>query len=74
MHYPESGLLRIFLPSTWLNKGKKKQLSWMSSGKIGKRPPRSAVFEDGVEDREHLAHAQATKANFFGLPAAKRRS
>jgi hypothetical protein len=32
------------------------------------------VFEDGVEDREHLAHAQATKANFFGLPAAKRRS
>src|SRR5829696_2525482 len=34
-----------------------KQLSWMSSRKIARRPPRSTVFEDGVEDREQLAHA-----------------
>src|SRR5215216_1123265 len=36
---------------------KKKQLSWMSRGKVVRRPPRGAVFEDGVEDREQLAHA-----------------
>src|SRR5215212_6851702 len=36
---------------------KRKQLSWMSRGKIVRNPPRSTVFEDGVEDREQLAHA-----------------
>src|SRR5215207_5215551 len=29
----------------------------MSSRKIVRRPPGSTVFEDGVEDREQLAHA-----------------
>src|SRR3954451_7166652 len=29
----------------------------MSRGKIVRNPPRSTVFEDGVEDREQLAHA-----------------
>src|SRR5215213_10993020 len=42
---------------TRVNKDKKKQLSWMSRGKVVRRPPRGAVFEDGVEDREQLAHA-----------------
>src|SRR5215207_7858920 len=55
-------------------RGKKKQLSWMSRGKVLRRSPGNTVFEDGVEDREQLAHAQATNATFFGLPAAKRRS
>ena len=44
-------------PLTLVNKDNKKQLSWMSRGKIGSRFPRGAVFEDGVEDREQLAHA-----------------
>jgi hypothetical protein len=44
----------------FVNKGKKmrrKQLSWMSSGKVVRRPPRGTVFEDGVEDREQFSHA-----------------
>jgi hypothetical protein len=52
-----SEVRRTSLPRTPLTKGKKKQLSWMSRGKVGKRPPRGTVFEDGVEDREQLAHA-----------------
>src|SRR5215217_3924858 len=48
---------RISIPRTSVNKGKKKQLSWMSSRNIVRRPPGSTVFEDGVEDREQLAHA-----------------
>src|SRR5215208_3703867 len=51
------GLLRILLPRTSGNKRMKEQLSWMSRGKVVRRPPRGAVFEDGVEDREQLAHA-----------------
>src|SRR5215216_7300125 len=35
----------------------RKQLSWMSRGKVLRRSPGSTVFEDGVEDREQLAHA-----------------
>src|SRR5215213_5308243 len=49
-------LWRILLPRIPVNKGKKKQLSWVSR-KIVRRPPGSTVFEDGVEDREQLAHA-----------------
>jgi hypothetical protein len=45
------------LPRTRVNNGKKKQLSWMSRGKVLRRPPRGAVFEDSVEDRQELAHA-----------------
>ena len=74
MHDTVCRLRRKTFPRTPVNKGAKKQLSWMSRGKIGRRPPRSAVFEDGIEDRQQLAHAQATNATFFGLPAAKRRS
>src|SRR5215218_2648151 len=48
---------RITLPRTRVIEGKEKQLSWMSRGKVVRRPPRGAVFEDGVEDREQLAHA-----------------
>jgi len=40
-----------------MNRAKRKQLSWMSRGKIDRRPPRGSVFEDGVEDREQLVHA-----------------
>src|SRR5215217_8044639 len=29
----------------------------MSRGKVLSRPPRGAVFEDGIEDREQLTHA-----------------
>jgi hypothetical protein len=43
-------------------------------GKIVRRPPRSMVFEDRVEDEKQLAHDQATKATFLGLPAARSRS
>src|SRR5215211_2574958 len=57
MHDPGCELRRIHLPRTWVNKGRKKQLSWMSRGKVVRRPPGGAVFEDGVEDREQLAHA-----------------
>jgi hypothetical protein len=57
MHDPASEVRRIPLPRTPVNKVKKKQLSWMSRGKILRRPPRGAVFEDSVEDREQLAHA-----------------
>src|SRR5215216_5256709 len=57
MQDPACELPRITIPRTPLNKGKKKQLSWMSRGKVVRRPPRGAVFEDGVEDREQLAHA-----------------
>jgi hypothetical protein len=39
------------------DKGKEEQLSWMSTRKIVRIPPGSPVFEDGVEDREQLAHA-----------------
>src|SRR5215217_7962389 len=53
----ESGLPRIPLPRTPVNKGKEKQLSWMSRGKVLRKSPGSTVFEDGVEDREQLAHA-----------------
>src|SRR3954454_11664057 len=49
-------LPRLPLPRTPVNKGKEKQLSWMSRGKMVRNPPRSAVFEDGVENREQLAH------------------
>src|SRR4051795_8578320 len=49
-------LRRISLPRTSVYKGKRKQLSWMSRGKMVRNPPRSAVFEDGVENREQLAH------------------
>ena len=38
-------------PLTLVNKDNKKQLSWMSRGKVVRRPPGSAVFEDGVEDQ-----------------------
>src|SRR5215218_9098187 len=48
---------RILIPRTPVNKGKKKQLSWMSSRKVVRRPPGSTVFEDSVEDREQLANA-----------------
>src|SRR5215211_4042764 len=37
-------------------KGKKKQLSWMSRGKVLRRSAGSTLFEDGVEDDQHLAH------------------
>src|SRR5215211_1190077 len=50
-------LPRIPIPRTPVNKGKRKQLSWMSRGKVLRRPPRGAVFEDGIEDREQLTHA-----------------
>src|SRR5215216_1140195 len=50
-------LLRIHLPRTPVNKGMKKQLSWMSRGRVVRRPPGSTVFEDRIEDREQLAHA-----------------
>src|SRR5215217_8186141 len=53
----ESGLPRIPLPRTSVNKGMEKQLSWMSRGKVLRKSPGSTVFEDGVEDREQLAHA-----------------
>src|SRR5829696_1476718 len=56
MHDPATQLLRIPLPRTPVNKDKK-QLSWMSRGKVLRRPPRGAVFEDSVEDRQELAHA-----------------
>jgi hypothetical protein len=62
------------LLGTSVNKGKKKQLSSKSRGKIVRRPPRGMVFEDRVEDEKQLAHAQATNATFFGLPAARSRS
>jgi hypothetical protein len=64
----------MFLQNAGEIRASKKQLSWMSRGKIGRRPPRGAVFEDSVEDRQELAHAQATNATSFGLPAARRRS
>jgi hypothetical protein len=32
-------------------------MSLMSRGKVLRKSPRSTVFEDGVEDREQLAHA-----------------
>src|SRR5215210_8383556 len=50
-------LPRIPLPRTPVNKGIRKQLSLMSRRKVLRRPPRGAVFEDSVEDREELAHA-----------------
>src|SRR5215210_2044819 len=44
--------------NAFVNKGKKRRkLSWMSSRKKVRRLPGSTVFEDGVEDREQLAHA-----------------
>jgi len=46
----EGEVLRIPLPRTPVNKGRKKQLSWMSRGKLLRRPPRGTVFEDNVED------------------------
>jgi hypothetical protein len=48
---------RIRLLTSFMNKGIKKQLSWMSRGKVLRKSPGSTVFEDGVEDREQLAHA-----------------
>src|SRR5215210_2851991 len=38
----------------------------MSRGKILRRPPRGAVFEDSVEDREQLAHA-GHQGNLLGF-------
>jgi hypothetical protein len=40
-----------------VNKGKRKELSWMSRGKAVRRSPRGAVFDDGIEDRAQRAHA-----------------
>src|SRR5215217_7702471 len=66
------------------NKDKKKQLSWMSRGKVLRKSPGSTVFEDGVEDREQLAHAghqghllrfagrQKTLVEFLHYPVATR--
>ena len=54
MGIEQSLLPRIHLLGTLVNKGKKKgkkkQLSSKSRGKIVRRPPRSMVFEDRVED------------------------
>ena len=55
--FQKGEVLRISLPRTRVNKSKEKQLSWMSRGKVLRKSPRSTVFEDGVEDREQLAHA-----------------
>ena len=52
-HFHSVGVARAGPWNTWVNKGKRKrkQLSSKSRGKIVRIPPRSTMFEDGVEDR-----------------------
>ena len=35
--------------------------------------PELIAFDSRVENRQQLSHIAATRANFFGLPAASRR-